>query len=32
MEYMPNVEVMYVVDYGITLEEGANARNILKDY
>lgn len=31
MEYMLDVEVRYAVDYGMTQEDGANARKILND-
>lgn len=31
MEYMPNAEVTYAVEYGITQEDGVNARNVLKE-
>ena len=30
IEYTPDAEVTYAVDYGVTPEEGANARNILQ--
>lgn len=31
IEYMPDVEVMYVVDYGTAKEDGAKARRALKE-
>lgn len=30
MEYMPDAQVVYAVDYGLTREDGENARRILK--
>lgn len=32
IEYMPDVEVVYAIEYGATRESGLNARNSLKKY
>lgn len=31
IEYAPDAEVTYAVDYGVAQEDGLNARNILKE-